>query len=42
HYKDLEEDKWVKIEGWRDAQAAKDEINASLERYENSPEKLPF
>jgi len=42
HYKDLEPNKWVKIEGWRDAQAAKDEINASLERYENSPEKLPF
>lgn len=28
--------------GWRDAQAAKDEIKASLERYENSPEKLLF
>jgi inorganic pyrophosphatase len=42
HYKDLEPNKWVKIEGWRDTQAAKDEINNSLERYENSPEKLLF
>jgi inorganic pyrophosphatase len=39
HYKDLEPEKWVKLDGWRDAQAAKDEIMASLERYENSPEK---
>lgn len=42
HYKDLEPNKWVRINGWCDAQAAKDEINASIERYENSPEKLPF
>jgi len=34
HYKDLEPEKWVKIEGWRDAQSAKDEIMASIERYE--------
>jgi len=42
HYKDLEPEKWVKLEGWRDAQAAKDEIIASLERFENSPEKPLF
>ena len=30
HYKDLEPDKWVKIDGWSDAVAAKDEIVASL------------
>jgi len=42
HYKDLEPNKWVRINGWCDAQAAKDEINASIERYENSPEELPF
>ena len=42
HYKDLESDKWVKIEGWCDAQAAKDEIIASLKRFENSPEKPLF
>ena len=42
HYKDLEPNKWVKVEGWRDVQAAKDEINSSMERYQNSPEKLRF
>lgn len=34
HYKDLEEGKWVKIDGWSDAAAAKDEIVASVKRYE--------
>lgn len=32
HYKDLEKGKWVKIDGWENAQAAKDEIMASFER----------
>lgn len=34
HYKDLEPGKWVKIEGWADADAAKAEIQASVERYQ--------
>ena len=34
HYKDLEEGKWVKIDGWADAAAAKAEIVSSVERYE--------
>ncbi len=42
HYKDLEPNKWVKIGGWCDAQAAKDEIIASLKRFQNSPEKRLF
>jgi inorganic pyrophosphatase len=42
HYKDLERGKWVKIDGWRDAQAAKQEILASIKRFEESPEKLNF
>lgn len=33
HYKDLEEGKWVKIEGWKGPDAAKAEITASVERY---------
>ncbi len=41
HYKDLEEGKWVKVEGWSDSQAAKDEIVSSIERYQAAPEK-PF
>ena len=34
HYKDLEEGKWVKIDGWADAAAAKEEITASIARFE--------
>jgi inorganic pyrophosphatase len=33
HYKDLEPNKWVKIEGWADVAAAKAEIVSSVERY---------
>ena len=34
HYKDLEKDKWVKLEGWGNADAAKQEILASVARYQ--------
>lgn len=33
HYKDLEEGKWVKIEGWAGPEEAKAEIIASVDRY---------
>ena len=33
HYKDLEEGKWVKIEGWEDVDAAKKEILDAVETY---------
>lgn len=33
HYKDLEQNKWVKVDGWGDIDEAKAEIMASLERY---------
>ncbi len=33
NYKDLEEGKWVKVEGWDGIEAAKTEVNASRERY---------
>lgn len=36
HYKDLEEGKWVKVEGWENAEAAKKEITESVERFNNS------
>lgn len=42
HYKDLEAGKWVKVEGWGDAAAAKVEINDSVTRYEATPEKPCF
>jgi len=42
HYKDLEKGKWVKIEGWEGAEAAKAEIVASVERFNSAPEKPAF
>jgi inorganic pyrophosphatase len=39
HYKDLENGKWVKIKGWEDAQAARQEILDSVERYNALPNK---
>ncbi|HSR62801.1 MAG TPA: inorganic diphosphatase [Gammaproteobacteria bacterium] len=42
HYKDLEPNKWVRVNGWRDQQAAREEINASLKRYEACPDKPHF
>jgi inorganic pyrophosphatase len=38
HYKDLENGKWVKINGWGDSAAAKQEILDSIARYEVMPE----
>jgi len=34
HYKDLEEGKWVKVEGFGDAKAAHTEIMDSIKRYQ--------
>jgi inorganic pyrophosphatase len=42
HYKDLEPNKWVKVEGWADGNAAKAEILAGMERYQNAKEKPYF
>jgi len=42
HYKDLEPGKWVKIEGWHDAAAARQEIIDCVERYEGAAEKPLF
>ena len=33
HYKDLEEGKWVKIDGWVGVEEAKQEILDSIERF---------
>jgi len=35
HYKDLEEGKWVKIEGWVGIEEAKQEIMSCVERFNN-------
>ena len=42
HYKDLEDGKWVKIEGWAGADAAKQEILDAIERFQQAPEKPYF
>jgi inorganic pyrophosphatase len=34
HYKDLEAGKWVKVDGWADVDAAHQEIEASVARYQ--------
>ena len=41
HYKDLEEGKWVKVEGWTDADGAGSEINEAIQRFNAAPDK-PF
>ena len=42
HYKDLEEGKWVRIDGWGDSTQAKKEVMDSIKRYEEAPVKPPF
>lgn len=42
HYKDLEPGKWVKIEGWHGPEEAKQEIAASIRRYDNAKHKPNF
>lgn len=36
HYKDLEEGKWVKVEGWKGPEAALEEIKSSVARHEET------
>lgn len=42
HYKDLEKNKWVKVEEWTGAEDAKKEVMDSIERYNTAPEKPCF
>lgn len=42
HYKDLEPNKWVRVEGWTGPEEAKTEIVASVRRYQEAPEKPNF
>lgn len=42
HYKDLEKNKWVKVEGWVGKEEAKAEIVASVERFKAAPVKPQF
>ncbi len=42
HYKDLEKDKWVKIDGWHPVEEAKKEIVDSIQRFKDAPVKPHF
>ena len=42
HYKDLEPNKWVKIDAWENAESAKEEIVSSVKRYEETEDKPKF
>lgn len=42
HYKDLEPNKWVKIDGWAGAAEAKQEVVNSVKRYEETDDKPAF
>jgi inorganic pyrophosphatase len=42
HYKDLDEGKWVRVEGWGDIDEAKKEIIDSIAMYNDAPEKPNF
>jgi inorganic pyrophosphatase len=42
HYKDLERNKWVRVDGWEDAESARREIMESIQRYNDAPEKPNF
>jgi inorganic pyrophosphatase len=42
HYKDLEDGKWVKVEGWAGIDDARAEILAGVERYRNAADKPAF
>ena len=42
HYKDLEEGKWVKVDGWVGIDDARAEILAGVERYRNAADKPAF
>jgi inorganic pyrophosphatase len=42
HYKDLEPNKWVKVEGWVGVDEAKAEILAGVQRYQQASPKPNF
>lgn len=42
HYKDLERNKWVRVDGWEDVDAARLEILESVKRFESAPQQPNF
>ena len=42
HYKDLDEGKWVRVDGWGGVDEAKQEIMDSIKLFQDAPEKPNF
>ncbi len=42
HYKDLDEGKWVRVDGWGSVDDAKKEIMESVKMFKDAPEKPNF
>ena len=42
HYKDLDEGKWVRVDGWYGLEEAKQEIMDSVQLYINAPETVSY
>ena len=42
HYKDLDKGKWVKIDGWKGIDEAKQEIINGIKRYQDTDDKPQF
>src|SRR3546814_4781863 len=42
HYKDLEDGKWVKLDGWGDAAEARQILLEAMERYQARDDKPKF
>jgi inorganic pyrophosphatase len=42
HYKDLDEGKWVRVDGWGDAAEAKKELEMSVKLFQDAPVKPNF
>jgi len=42
HYKDLDEGKWVRVDGWGGVDEAKQEILDSVKLFNDAPEKPNF
>lgn len=42
HYKDLDEGKWVRVQGWEGRESARQEILNSIQMYKDAPEKPNF
>jgi inorganic pyrophosphatase len=42
HYKDLDEGKWVRVDGWAGIEGAQEEIFSSIRMFNEAPEKPNF